>query len=283
MRLSTTIISVHEVNKRLGEPGWVILDCRFDLARPQWGYEAYQQNHIPGALFADMNKDLAGPVNDQSGRHPLPDPEDFIRKAGEWGIDPLKQVVVYDQSHSGYAARLWWLLRAYGHESVAVLDGGLQAWNEAGYSLRSGIEKSRQTDFEGFPDPNQWVTTREVEALLNDESFVMIDTRSPDRFRGENETVDTVAGHIPGTVNRYYRENLTSDDFFLRKDQLQQAIDELIGEIPADHVIVYCGSGVTACHQLLAMEIAGLYGAKLYAGSWSEWIRDPKRPVETGP
>jgi thiosulfate/3-mercaptopyruvate sulfurtransferase len=165
---------------------------------------------------------------------------------------------------------------------VAVLDGGLQSCTAAGYPLTAGIENPKKAAFDGFPDPNQWVTTHEVEAMLKDPSFVIIDARAPERFRGEQEPIDPVAGHIPGAVNHSYLENLTNDGYFLMPNQLYQAYEEIIGELPADHVIVYCGSGVTACHNLLAMEIAGLYGAKLYADSWSEWIRNPKRPIEVG-
>ncbi len=260
----------------------MIVDCHFELSDPNWGFSEYQRGHIPGAVFADMNKDLAGKVTPQTGRHPLPDPEDFIRKVGDWGINLRKQVVVYDQDGGAYASRLWWLLRTYGHESVAVLDGGLPAWLEAGYSLSTHAESPQPTEFDGIPDPNQWVTTSEMESLLNDPSFIFIDSRSPERFRGEIEPVDRIAGHIPGAINRYYGDNLSSDGLLLLKDQLHEAFSELLGDLSPDRIVTYCGSGVTSCHHLLAMEIAGLYGAKLYVGSWSEWIRDLSRPIQTG-
>ncbi len=282
MRLSTTILSPKQLHDYLGESGLVIIDSRFELSDPSWGFSEYQQGHIPGAVYADMNKDLSGKVTPQTGRHPLPDPEDFIRKAGEWGINLRKQVVVYDQDGGAYASRLWWLLRTYGHEAVAVLDGGLPAWIEGGYPLSTRAESPHPVEFEGIPDPNQWVTTKEMESLLNDPSFIFIDSRSPERFRGEIEPVDQVAGHIPGAINRYYGDNLSSDGLLLLKDQLNQAFSDLLGELSPDRIVTYCGSGVTSCHHLLAMEIAGLYGAKLYVGSWSEWIRDPSRPIMTG-
>lgn len=282
MPTNSTIISASQALDHLQDPKWIFVDCRFNLSNPGWGHEEYQHGHIPGAVFADINKDLSGKTTSETGRHPLPNPEDFIQKVEDWGIDLHKQVVAYDHASGAYAARLWWLLQTYGHESVAVLDGGLQAWTAAGYPLTAAVENPKKAVFDGLPDPNQWVTTHEVEAMLKDPSFMIIDARAPERFRGEQEPIDHVAGHIPGAVNHFHHENLTSDGYFLVPSQLYQAYEELIGDLPADHVIVYCGSGVTACHNLLAMEIAGLYGAKLYAGSWSEWIRNPRRPIEIG-
>ncbi len=282
MRNNSTILSAKEAYDHLYDPRWVFVDCRFDLGNSAWGFEDYQRGHIPGAIYADLNIDLSGPVSDHTGRHPLPNPEEFIGRLESWGIDLNKQVVVYDHDSGAYAARLWWLLRTYGHEAVAVLDGGLPAWIAAGYPLVEGVERKKTTIFEGYPDPNQWVTSREVELLLQDPSFVFIDARAPERFRGEQEPIDPVAGHIPGAVNRFHGENISDDGFFLPAEILRQAFEAIGGDLPPDHLIVYCGSGVTSCHHLLAMEIAGLYGARLYVGSWSEWIRDPKRPIATG-
>jgi thiosulfate/3-mercaptopyruvate sulfurtransferase len=282
MRSRSTIISANEVFNHLQDPRWVVVDCRFELNDPAWGFEEYQRGHIPGAVYADLEKDLSAPVTEQTGRHPLPAPEQFIHKLESWGIDLHKQVVVYDHAAGAYASRLWWLLRTYGHESVAVLDGGIQAWINAGYPLVPGIETAAPAVFDGYPDPNQWVTTREVELLFNDPSFILIDARAPERFRGEQEPIDSVAGHIPGAVNRFYGENTSDDGYFLPGETLRKEFEALMEDLPPDHIIVYCGSGVTSCHNILAMEIAGLYGARLYAGSWSEWIRDPKRPIETG-
>lgn len=282
MRLSTTILSPRQVYSHLGDYGLVIVDCRFELSNPDWGLLEYQIGHLPGAVYADLNKDLSGPITPTSGRHPLPDPEKFIQKAGEWGINSRSQVIVYDQDGGAYASRLWWLLRTYGHEAVAVLDGGIPAWLEAGYTLSSQKVSLKPAEFEGYPDPNQWVTTAEMELLLNDPSFIFIDARASERFRGEVEPIDRIAGHIPGAVNRPYTENLSSDGMLLLKEQLHQAFDDLLGKLSPDRIVTYCGSGVTSCHHLLAMEIAGLYGAKLYVGSWSEWIRDPSRPIATG-
>ncbi len=282
MRISSTIVSVKELLDHLNDPRWVIVDCRFELTDPAWGFEDYQRGHIPGAVYADLDKDLSAPATGQTGRHPLPAPENFIQKVESWGIGTQKQVVVYDHVSGAYAARLWWLLRNYGHEAVAVLDGGLTAWTRAGYPLSRGVDRVKPDIFEGFPDPNQWVTTREVELLLKDPSFILIDARAPERYRGEQEPIDPVAGHIPGAVNRFHQENLDDDGYFLPGETLRKEFEAMIGDLSPDHVIVYCGSGVTSCHHILAMELAGLYGARLYAGSWSEWIRDPKRPIETG-
>lgn len=282
MRNNSTILSAKEAYDHFHDPRWVFVDCRFNLANPAWGFEDYLRGHIPGAIYADLNIDLSGPISDHTGRHPLPNPEEFIGRLESWGIDLNKQVVVYDHESGAFASRLWWLLRTYGHEAVAVLDGGLPAWIAAGYPLAEGVERRNPATFEGYPDPNQWVTSREVELLLQDPSFVFIDARAPERFRGEQEPIDPVAGHIPGAVNRFHGENISDDGFFLPAEILRQAFEAIAGDLPPDHLIVYCGSGVTSCHHLLAMEIAGLYGARLYVGSWSEWIRDPKRPIATG-
>jgi thiosulfate/3-mercaptopyruvate sulfurtransferase len=282
MQKFSTIVSVRQLFENNGDPNWVIVDCRFDISKPDWGFEEYQHGHIPGAVYANINQDLSSTITPQTGRHPLPFPETFIQTASNWGIDTKKQVVVYDHLSGAYASRLWWLLRNYGHDAVAVLDGGMQAWVNSGYPLISGVETKKWADFEGIPDPNQWITTPEMEMLIKDPTFVLIDSRAPERYRGEIETIDSVAGHIPGAINRFYHENLTNDGYFLPGDQLRQAFEAISGEIPPDHTIMYCGSGVTACMHLLAMEIAGLYGAKLYAGSWSEWIRDLNRPIAIG-
>ncbi len=282
MRSRSTIISAKEAYNHINDSRWVFVDCRFDLANPAWGFEEYRRGHIPGAVYADLNKDLSGPVVEQTGRHPLPNPEDFIRKLESWGIDLRTTVVIYDHNSGAFAGRLWWLLRTYGHDTVAVLDGGLPAWIAAGYPLAEGVESNKPALFEGYPDPNQWITTRELELLLQDPSFVLIDARAPERFRGEQEPIDPVAGHIPGAVNRFHGENISDDGYFLPAEILRQAFEAIAGDLPPDHLIVYCGSGVTSCHHLLAMEIAGLYGARLYVGSWSEWIRDPKHPIATG-
>lgn len=282
MRNKSTVVTAKEVFEHLYDPRWVIVDCRFELTDPAWGFTQYLREHIPGAFYADLDKDLSAPATDQTGRHPLPSPENFIQKVENWGIDSQKQVVVYDHVSGAYAARLWWLLRIYGHETVAVLDGGLNAWISAGYPLSQAVKQVKPAVFDGFPDPNQWITTREMELLFKDPSFVIIDARAPERFRGEQEPIDPVAGHIPGAVNRFHQENLDEEGFFLPGETLRKEFEGLIGDLSPDHVIVYCGSGVTSCHHILAMEIAGLSGARLYAGSWSEWIRDPKRPIETG-
>lgn len=277
--MKTTIISTEELAEKLGTPGWVIVDCRFDLAQKDWGFEEYQKAHIPGAVYAHMNKDLAGPVTEQTGRHPLPDPQRMAERLGGWGIGSDTQVVVYDTSNGAYAARLWWLLRFLGHPAVAVLDGGFPIWLHEGRPVSSGIESNPPACFVGKPDWSMVAPVDEVERIRQDPAYRLIDARSAERFRGENETIDPVAGHIPGAINRFYGLNLSPEGVFLPADTIREQFAELLAGTPPENTVLYCGSGVTAAHLLLAMEFAGIHGAKLYPGSWSEWIRDGKRPI----
>lgn len=276
-----TLISSEILARHLNDPDWVVVDCRFDLQKPEWGQEEYQLAHIPGAVYAHLNHDLASPVTPSSGRHPLPQPEDFITLLSQWGIDSTKQVIAYDLSAGQFAARLWWLLRFYHHPAVAVLDGGFTLWTEGNHPTRSGSEHNQPAKFIGIPDSAMTVNISDVEGIRLNPEFRLMDARSNGRFLGEGETIDPVAGHIPGAVNHFYGLNLNPDNTLKDPDALRSSFKAILGPVGPDHTVVYCGSGITATHNLLAMEHAGLAGARLYPGSWSEWIRDPNRPCST--
>ena len=281
----TTLIEAAELAAESSEPQWALLDCRFDLASPQWGAAAYAEGHIPRALYAHLDRDLSGPVTPQTGRHPLPEPAQFARMLGNWGIDASVQVIAYDQGNGVYAARLWWLLRWLGHEAVAVLNGGFAAWQQAELPTSTATEVRQRRTFAAAAPLSGFVTSTELARWLAAEELtrggrLLIDARAADRFAGRNETLDPVAGHVPGARNHPFAGNLDAQGRFLSADALRASWqDRLQGTAPAK-VISMCGSGVTACHNLLALEAAGLPGAQLYAGSWSEWIRDASRPTE---
>jgi thiosulfate/3-mercaptopyruvate sulfurtransferase len=282
----TTLIDVESLRALLGTPGTLVLDCRFDLAVPAAGWEAYLRGHIPGARYLHLSRDLSAPVSAASGRHPLPDPVALDAFFRGLGVVPDTQAIVYDDSNGSFAARAWWLLRWLRHPKVAVLDGGMSAWLRAGGALESG-EPSRGAAEQSPPaavqvDRRAVLGTDELIAALDNPRTLLIDARAAERFAGTVEPIDPVAGHIPGAVNHPFSANLGTDGRFLPPEELERRWrDRLAGASPAD-VIVMCGSGVTACHNLLALERAGFAGAKLYAGSWSEWIRDPGRPVARG-
>jgi thiosulfate/3-mercaptopyruvate sulfurtransferase len=284
----TTLIGAGELAAHLGEDDWLSIDCRFDLARPAWGAQAFAAGHIPGALYAHLDHELAGPHTAESGRHPLPDPAALAATFGRFGIDARVQVIAYDQGPGAYAARLWWLLRWLGHTRVAVLDGGLAAWERAGLPLESAPSARAPRRFEARPAAAGVVSTAALAAALASGELargtpLLVDARSAERFAGENETIDPVAGHIPGARNHPFAGNLDARGHFLPPAELRRAwVATLRGRPPAA-LVAMCGSGVTACHNLLALEVAGLSGAQLYAGSWSEWIRDPARAVARGP
>jgi thiosulfate/3-mercaptopyruvate sulfurtransferase len=256
-----------------------IVDCRHDLARPEWGAEAHAAGHIPGACFAHLDRDLSGPVRPESGRHPLPDPERLAATLGTWGIDRSVQVVAYDQGPGAIAARLWWMLRFLGHERAAVLDGGFAAWQAAGLPVSTEQVRPAARRFVGAPHPGWVATADEVARGLERGEIVLVDARPADRFGGRNETLDPVAGHIPGARNHPFARNLGADGRFLPGSELAGLWRQTLGGASSRRVVAMCGSGVTACHNLLAMQRAGLAGARLYVGSWSEWCRDPTRPV----
>ena len=277
--LFTTLIGAQDLAACQGDV--VIVDCRHDLMLLTAGRAAYDAGHIAGAVFADMEHELAGPKRDAAGvfrgRHPLPDQAAFIDLLRRWGVNHTTQVVAYDAHGGMYAARLWWMLRWVGHAAVAVLDGGLQAWTGA---LTTAAPPARPLGTIGVrPALVDTVDAAMLLANLDTLALTVVDARAPDRFRGENETVDPVGGHIPGAVNRFFKDNLTADGRFKTPEALR--VEWAVAGDPA-RVVMQCGSGVTACHNLLALEVAGLPGAKLYPGSWSEWSADPQRPTGTG-
>jgi thiosulfate/3-mercaptopyruvate sulfurtransferase len=278
-----TLITVEQLADRVGDPGWVVVDCRYRLADVAFGRTAYAESHIAGAVFADIGDDLSGPVvRGQTGRHPLPDVAAMAEKLGGWGIGEGVQVAAYDDSGGGMAARLWWLLRWLGHDAAAVLDGGWLPWQVRGFPVRAGLERRAGRRF--VPRERAelvWSATR-VDQVRTDPAWRVLDARSADRYRGENETIDPVAGRIPGAVSAPYAENLAPDGRFKSKEDLRRRYLGLLDGVPADRAGCYCGSGVTAAHDVLAMAHAGLGQAKLYAGSWSEWITDPSRPLAAG-
>jgi thiosulfate/3-mercaptopyruvate sulfurtransferase len=276
-----TIISTKVLAQHLTDPDWVIVDCQFDLANPDWGYQEYLHAHIPGAAYAHLDRDLSGEKTVSTGRHPLPKPESFVKACSSWGIDDTKQVVVYDSMGGAYAARLWWLLHDYGHDNVAVLDGGWQKWLLEGRPVKIGEEKPKPSKFSGTPGMMPVISSTELKESLQDGQQVILDARSPERFAGLVEPIDPVAGHIPGAINRFHGINLGPENVFLPPDQLKKEYLQIFQNANPQKAIVYCGSGVTSCHLILAMKIAGLPSPRLYPGSWSEWIRDPHNPIVT--
>lgn len=281
--LFTTLITPQELAES-ATPAWRIFDCRFDLRNPTFGRQAYADGHLPNAFFLDLEEDLSGPCTGRNGRHPLPDPQLLADKLGALGVSSDTQVVAYDDVGGMFAARLWWLLRWLGHDRVAVLNGGLQAWTSGCHPLTSVQPAAGEA--RAFPLKRQdamKVDADYVLSHLHSPEMLLIDARAPDRFRGENETLDPIGGHIPGALNRFFKDNLNADGCFKQLSELQEEFGTLIKGGDAHNVVLQCGSGVTACHNLLAMEAVGLDGAKLYAGSWSEWCSDPARPVASGP
>ncbi len=274
----TTLISVAELAKHLGNAELVIFDCRHELNNPEFGPNAYAESHIPGARFAHVDKDLAGRLTGKNGRHPLPDPNAFAAWLGRMGVGSASQVVGYDHAGGTYAARLWWMLRWVGHRKVAVVDGGWQAWTAAGHPVTTELPTLTPAEFIGKPD-RSLVDAAAVAKRLNSKEMILIDARSSERFHGRNETIDPVAGHIPGALNRFFKDNLNTQGFFKSPQELRADFNSLVGDAQPEKVVHQCGSGVSACHNLLAMEIAGIKGTRLYPGSWSEWIADPSRPV----
>jgi thiosulfate/3-mercaptopyruvate sulfurtransferase len=280
--VSTTIVSVADLAKHLDDPEWVIVDSRFKLAYPARGRMDYEGAHIPGAVYAHLDEDLSAPIiKGVSGRHPLPSVENITDVFSRFGIDSSVQVVAYDDVGGALAGgRVWWLLRWLGHEAVALLDGGWQEWFKQGLAVRSGNETRKHRIFVPHPRNELIVSTEEIDAMRKNPQYRLLDARSADRFQGENETIDPVAGHIPGAISAPYAWNLNTDSTFRVSENLAARYKRLINGVPIHHVVCYCGSGVTATHDILAMMKAGLGEARLYAGSYSEWITDPNRPVE---
>jgi thiosulfate/3-mercaptopyruvate sulfurtransferase len=274
MSLQKTIISPARLAAHLADPQWVIVDCRFELDDPEAGRQAYKAAHIPGARYAHLDEVLTNLPYLDHGRHPLPAPDVMALRFGELGIGNDSQVVAYDDAGGAYAARLWWMLRYLGHEAVAVLDGGWQGWLASGYPVTAEPAEWEPATFHGEVQQRWLVTAAEVPSVA-----LLVDSRAPERYRGEVEPIDPIAGHIPGAVNYPYSRNLDDSGNFLSPSQLRAQFAELHGDTPAEEVTYYCGSGVTACHNLLAQAHAGLPPGRLYAGSWSDWIRNPQRPV----
>lgn len=279
-----TLISAADLAAHIDDPAWVVVDCRHDLMNLAAGRGAYASGHLPGAVFADVETVLSGAKNGADGvflgRHPLPEREVLAEALRDFGIDDTTQLVAYDAHGGMFAARLWWLLRWLGHEAVAVLDGGMAAWEAAGQPLTTEVRTRPRGTLTVRAPFVPTVTVREVLDNLQSGQRIVIDARAADRYRGENETIDPVGGHIPGAKNRFFKDNLGPDGRFKDAAQLREEFGALIDDPAA--AIMQCGSGVTACHNLLALEVAGLPGAALYPGSWSEWVGDPARPVAKG-
>lgn len=279
--MHTTLVSVGTLAQHLTDSRWLIVDCRFDLAQPAAGEAAYHAGHIPGAIYAHLDRDLSSPIAPTTGRHPLPDPERFAQTLSRWGVGDDTQVIAYDADNGMYASRLWWLLRWVGHSAVAVLDGGLKAWTAANLPLGTEIPARPPTRFQAHPNREMWLDADQVQARVQQPDWRLLDARAPERFLGKVEPLDKVAGHVPGARNHPFSTNLSSDGRFGAPEELRRRYEQSQAGVADDQTVVMCGSGVTACHLLLAMEVAGKPGARLYAGSWSEWIRNPQRGVAT--
>lgn len=277
-----TLISATDLSNNLNNTNWVVVDCRFWNQDQNQAVSEYAQEHIPSAVYAHLDTDLSGPViPKQTGRHPLPEVEVFAGTLSHWGIDEISQVVVYDEYGGAIAGRLWWMLNWLGHEAVAVLDGGYPAWKQGGHPIQTGEIKVKKRTF--IPNANSGIVVNidQLLAMRKSSANLIVDSRAEERYRGENETLDHTAGHIPGALNSFYQNNYDEDGLFLSESKLKVKFNSLINETSPDNTVFYCGSGVTANINILAMVHAGLGMPKLYPGSWSEWIADPKRPIAT--
>ncbi len=279
----TTLISAQELATNLTNPNWVVVDCRFSLDDTEQRRRDYQESHIAGAVYAHLDEDLSGPIiPGQTGRHPLPEVDTFVQTLSNWGIDNTVQVVAYDAFGGAIAARLWWMLHWLGHKAGAVLDGGWPGWQNEGGATNNGVETKQSRSFSPVLHPELVLTAAEIDKIRTDSTYRLFDSRSADRYRGENETLDPIAGRIPGAISLPFDRNWDSKKLFLPIDELKAHIQTQLGDTPSERTVFYCGSGVTAAHNILALAYAGLGEARLYAGSWSEWITDPARPVATG-
>lgn len=278
-----TIISANELAAIAGQDDVRIFDCRFSLKDPAGGLKCYREGHIPGAQHADMDTQLSSPVTQDSGRHPLPDPQVFAETLGRWGVSNDTQVIAYDDLGGAFAARLWWLLRWMGHQDVAVLDGGLQKWQEQGHAVTTEEPEVKAATFTPAPNDDLHVDIDFVSNALAADQITLFDGRSSDRFTGKDQQTDPVPGHVPGAISMPFAGNLDANGYFLGAEELHQRFAAKISGRDIEQVVNMCGSGVTACHNLLAMEIAGLPASRLFVGSWSQWIKSGDRPVATGP
>lgn len=278
------LISPNALDQKKAQAGLVILDCRFALEDPDYGQRSYALGHIEGASFADLERDLSGPVvKGVTGRHPLPTPHHLIQRLQDWGIGRDSEIVLYDDGPGMYAARAWWLLAWLGkRDGVFILDGGLKAWHAAGLPLSLDAPAITRGSFSGAPDHTLLVSAEKLQQRLGQPTLTLLDARGLPRFRGEVEPIDPVAGHIPGAQCAAFTDNLDADGRFLPADQLKQRFAAKLGDRSPTELVAYCGSGVTACHNLFALCLAGYPLGSLYAGSWSEWITDPARAVATG-
>ncbi len=278
------LVETETLAAHIGDPGWVVFDCRFTLTEPAAGAARYAEGHIPGARYLHLDRDLSSPITPDTGRHPLPDPAAFADMLGRAGVDGDTQIVGYDDSGGTYAARLWWLARWLGHSKVAVLNGGWQQWlkEERAVSREPPSAMPKRFPYERVEEGG-WLTSADIlELVRGRKRGRLVDVRGATRFRGEEEPIDPVAGHVPGAVNLPFASSVAEDGRFKCPAVLRQQLEQALGGMRPEQAVFMCGSGVTACHGLLAMEVAGLKGARLYAGSWSEWIRDPARPVAAG-
>lgn len=278
----TTLVDTTTLARHLDDPSWVVVDCRFALTDSERGRRAHAAGHIPGARYAHLEEDLSSPMTSTSGRHPLPFPKVMAEKLGGWGIDKSKQVVAYDDSFGAVAARLWWVLRWLGHGACTVLDGGFHKWQREGHAVVQLPARIVPTQFHPSINNDLWVDSAFVERLSQKGAGLIIDARAEERFRGDIEPFDKIAGHVPGAINLPYEDNLDFTSEFMSDEALREHYQAVLDKVSPSQVVHMCGSGVSACHNVLAMEHAGLAGAKLYPGSWSEWITDAKRPVVRG-
>ena len=276
------LIDVDELRPKLAQPAWRVVDCRFDLMQPAKGYEDYGRGHILGACYANLDNDLAGPINDSTGRHPLPPVTKFADTLGAWGIDNSSQVVVYDAGSGAIAARLWWMLKWVGHEQVAVLNGGFAAWQDAGFEVSDSVESIAASSFRTAANPDLIISTAGLEeAMLAGNAPPVVDARDSARFAGKIEPIDSVAGHVPGALNHPFSESIDAKGTWKNQQELRNGWSGVLGADTDLSWICMCGSGVTACHLALSAGLAGYCPPRLYVGSWSEWIQDPGRPVAT--
>ncbi len=277
-----TLISTSDLRTHLYNPNLIILDCRFDLNDPELGFSKYRENHIPGAIYANLNRDLSSPIiSGKTGRHPLPEITALSDIFSKWGITANTQVIAYDDRGGAIAARLWWLLKWLGHQKVAVLDGGFPKWKAENLPTDNSIVTPKTKQFSPQPNEDLITSIKEVEKFITDQAICLVDSRTPERYSGKEEPIDPIAGHIPGAINLPFIDNLNEDGIFKSQKELSERFSEIAEHFPSNEITFYCGSGVTASHNILAMYHAGYNMPKLFPGSWSEWITNPDRPIES--